>query len=165
MKKLTSLLLALAVLFSLTACGDKLPEGELRITVPEGFEQVEPGTGLTEQYNFFPVDGASINMVAGQPDESVKDVTKESYAETMKTGLKNELQMDIDLEIVYFEGEEFLGCPGYSVCYKFTVMGIDFTQYQIAASTATGSYVWTMSDINGAHTADFEAAIKGAVIQ
>ena len=165
MKKLTSLLLALATLFCLTACGDKIPEGELRITVPEGFEQVEPGTGLTEQYNYNPVDVATINMVAGKPDESVKEVTEQAFAETMKNGLKNELQLDVDLEIVYFKGGEFLGCPGYSVCYKFTVMGIDFTQYQIAASTATGSYVWTMSDIGGIHIADYEAAVKSAVIK
>ena len=165
MKKLTSILLALAVLFSLTACGDKLPEGELRITVPEGFVQVDPGTGLTEQYNYKPVDGATINLVVGESDASVKDVTKEVFADAMLNGLKDELQTEVELEIVYFEGEQVLGCPGYSVCYKFSVAGIDFTQYQIAASTASGSYVWTLSDINGAHTADYEAAVKSAVIQ
>ena len=165
MKKLTSLFLALSTLFALTACGDKIPEGELRITVPEGFVQVEAGTGLTEQYNYNPADGASINMVAGEPDESVKNVTQQVFEETMKTALETELQTDVDFEIVYFEGEEFLGCPGYSVCYKFNLLGIEFTQYQIAASTATGSYVWTLSDMGGTHIADYEAALKTAVIK
>jgi len=165
MKKLTSLTLIFALLFCLSGCGDKTPSGKLLITVPEGFSKVEPGAGLTEQYDSDKNDGATINMVAAEPDESVKNLTKEDFAASMKQGLENSLGQEVDFEVVYFEGEEFLGCPGYSTCYKFSVMGLQFTHYQIAASTTDGSYVWTMSDITGDYADVFAAAVKSAVIQ
>ena len=140
MKKLASFALSFALLLSLAACGSKIPSGELSITIPEGFVEVDPGDSLTKQYTCKDNDGASINLVAAERDDSAGEITKESFASTMKKGLEDAFGEDVKFEVKSFEGGKFLGCPGYSVCYTFEVMGIKFTQYQIAASTA--GYLW-----------------------
>ncbi len=165
MKKVLAIVVTLIMVMSLAACGgggSDLASGKLKITIPDGFEeQSEVPEGISQYW--LAEDGSNINMSETDSDPSVKNAKEDQLLTMVKDQM--EQVFGVEAEMVYFEGGEFLGTPGYSMSIKYSVSGIEFTQYQIMVATADGTYACTMTDMTGDHAEEFKAMIDGAVIE
>lgn len=167
MKKVLALVLTLVMVMSFAACGgggSDLASGELKLTVPEGFaEQTDVPEGISKYW--LAEDGSNINMSQTDSDPSVKNAKEDQLLSMVKDQMEQVFGQDVEAEMVYFEGGEFLGTPGYSMSIKYNVAGIEFTQYQVMAATTDGTYAWTMTDMTGDYEDTFKAMIDSAVIE
>ncbi len=166
MKKVLAVVLTLVMVMSFAACGgcSDLASGKLTLTIPDGFEeQANAPEGISQYWAV--ADGSNINMSETDSDPSVKNAKEDQLLSLVKDQMEQVFGTEVDAEMVYFEGGEFLGTPGYSMCIKYNVSGIEFTQYQVMAATEDGTYAWTMTDMTGEHEDEFKAMIDGAVIE
>ena len=148
MKKLTAFILAIALIYLFTACGQK-STGEIRIPIPEDFEH-SPTENLPEVYVC--KDGSSITMMKAEPDPTIDDVTEEALTQALSNVYEKELGATVTP--IEFSDEDIAGCPGYMFTYQIDLDGQTFYQYQFSAQN-DHLYTWTLSDLTGDHAEEF----------
>lgn len=98
-------------------------------------------------------------------DPSVENAKEDQLLTMVKDQMEQVFGTEVEAEMVYFEGGEFLGAPGYSMSIKYSVQGVEFTQYQIMVATADGTYACTMTDMTGEYEDTFKSMVESAVIE
>ncbi|PWM66172.1 MAG: hypothetical protein DBX38_05660 [Eubacteriales Family XIII. Incertae Sedis bacterium] len=166
MKKVLVLAVTLVMIISLAACGgdSDLPSGRLKVTIPDGFEEQSDVPEGISQY-WLAEDGSNINMSETDSDPSVENAKEDQLLTMVKDQMEQVFGTEVEAEMVYFEGGEFLGAPGYSMSIKYSVQGVEFTQYQIMVATADGTYACTMTDMTGEYEDTFKSMVESAVIE
>ena len=161
-----------------------LPEGELWVDIPEGFEiQVDlddaskeiarkkledSGVDYTEdalpQLYYIHEDGSNINVIKksfGQDltEEQVNAIYSELTEEYM---LQQYQTIDPDAAIDSFEYITVDGAPGMRMSVSYKMYGIQFHCDQIQAANQSGAFTWTYTDMTGSHGDAFAESIASA---
>ena len=158
MKKVLVLAVTLVMIISLAACGgdSDLPSGRLKVTIPDGFEEQSDVPEGISQY-WLAEDGSNINMSETDSDPSVENAKEDQLLTMVKDQMEQVFGTEVEAEMVYFEG--------YSMSIKYSVQGVEFTQYQIMVATADGTYACTMTDMTGEYEDTFKSMVESAVIE
>jgi len=190
MKKGLAALLALALVFGLSACGGEAaaaqPSAPAETTAPPsptpaptpepepeatpGF-QYQPPAGwqadADSEAMFFapdyPEDSSNINYTEEEPDENFDAYTAHSLEVALSQTLSQSLEEEIHMEVAGFERLELGGLPAFRLEYSFLYQDVPVKQVLYSVN---GSRCWslTLTQVGDADwTAAFDASVAAAV--
>ena len=157
-KKLLVIVMMLAMVFAITACGKK-SEGSLMFDVPAGFEyNTEVRCYLGPNY---PDELANINYYSYENDGTFGVLTETSIESAMEESLSESFLEDIDITITEWEKTKVDGYKAFVYSYEFESGGIGYEQMQVAINGKDYIHYVTFTDYAGTSYKDeFYTCIK-----
>lgn len=160
-KKLCSILLVCAMLFTLAACGSK-GTPVLHYDLPEGFTEQTDGMYYAPDY---PNDTA--NIMEAQDDQVTFQYTKESFCEAVEYLYEQTYGYEVDVNCTEFSKSELNGCKTLTIRASYSLLGMEIEQVQFAVEVGKNKVTTvTYTQTAGGGWADaFDASIDSMSIE
>lgn len=158
MKKIIAMVMMLAMIFGVTACGQQ-SEGSLMLDVPAGFVySTQDRCYLGPNY---PDELANISYYSYENDGTFGTLNRASVENIMEESLSANYWEDIDITITRWEKTKVDGYKALVYTYEFECFGMWYEQTQVAINGKDYIHYVTFTDyVDSFYRDEFDRCIR-----